>query len=61
MFDLSLEDLRGLHAKFDEDVRSVFDYDNSVEKKNSIGGTSSSSVKEQVDRMNTWLAAFDKQ
>ena len=46
--DLSLEDLRGLHAKFEEDVLAVFDFEASVERRQSIGGPSRKMLERQI-------------
>ncbi|KOS16559.1 argininosuccinate lyase [Malassezia pachydermatis] len=49
--DLSLADLRTLHPAFDEDVTLVWDPEQSVERRNAIGGTSRRAVHEQVERL----------
>ena len=47
--ELTLEQLKGLHELFEEDVLTVLrDYECSVERKDSVGGTSRRSVLEQV-------------
>ncbi|RPD66308.1 argininosuccinate lyase [Lentinus tigrinus ALCF2SS1-7] len=46
--DLTLQDLRGLHEKFDEDVRAVFDFEASVERRQAIGGPSRKMVDRQI-------------
>ena len=47
--DLTLEQLKGLHELFEEDVLTVLrDYECSVERKDSVGGASRRSVLEQV-------------
>ena len=49
--DLSLEDLFTLHPAFEEDVKLVWDPEQSVERRNAIGGTSRRAVLEQVDKL----------
>jgi len=49
--ELSLSDLRTLSSAFDEDVRLVWDPEQSVERRNATGGTSRRAVLEQVERL----------
>ncbi|PKI85158.1 Arg4p [Malassezia vespertilionis] len=49
--DLTLEDLRTLHPKFEEDVALVWDPEQSVERRNATGGTSKRAVLEQVEKL----------
>jgi argininosuccinate lyase len=53
---LTLEQLQAIDSRFDEDVMNVWDYEQSVERKCSIGGTAKSSVLKQIDD----LVAFAK-
>lgn len=46
--DLTVEDYRTLSDKFSDDVRTVFDFEASVEKRESIGGTSRKMVERQI-------------
>lgn len=46
---LTLEQLRNIDARFGEDVMKVWDYEMSVERKSSMGGTARSSVQRQID------------
>jgi len=46
---LTLEQLQGIDSRFEEDVMTVWDYEVSVERKNSIGGTARASVQKQID------------
>lgn len=46
---LSLEQIQGVDQMFGDDVMDIFDYQRSVELKNSKGGTSKSAVKEQIE------------
>jgi argininosuccinate lyase len=56
--DLTLEDYKGLHEKFTEDVRDVFDFEASVERRQAIGGPSRKMVDRQIA---TLRAILDKQ
>lgn len=46
---LTLDQLQGIDARFEEDVMKVWDYEMSVERKSSIGGTGKDSVIKQID------------
>lgn len=46
---LTLEQLQGLSPKFTEDVKDVFSFETSVERRDVVGGTSRRAVKEQID------------
>jgi argininosuccinate lyase len=46
---LSLEELKAIDSRFDDDVTKVWDYEASVERKNSIGGTAKASVITQIE------------
>lgn len=48
--ELTLEQLQKIDSRFDYDVLAVWDYEVSVERKNSIGGTAKSRVLEQIDQ-----------
>jgi argininosuccinate lyase len=47
--NLTLEQLQAIDTRFEEDVMKVWDYEISVERKKSLGGTAKSSVKKQID------------
>lgn len=47
---LTLEQLQEIDPRFEEDVMGVWDYEASVERKSSIGGTSRARVLEQVEK-----------
>ncbi|KAJ3339994.1 argininosuccinate lyase [Gonapodya sp. JEL0774] len=53
---LSLEDLKTLHPKFENDVSDVWSFEKSVDSRNAIGGTSRKTVLEQLDALKTYLA-----
>jgi len=46
---LTLEQLQAIDSRFEEDVMKVWDYEMSVERKSSIGGTARASVQKQID------------
>jgi len=46
---LTLEQLQKIDSRFEADVLKVWDYEMSVERKSSIGGTSKARVLEQVE------------
>ena len=48
MDKLSYEQLKAVDARFEEDIVHSFDYHRSVEMRSAAGGTSASSVKEQI-------------
>ena len=46
---LTLEQLQAIDSRFEADVTKVWDYEVSVERKTSIGGTCKASVLKQID------------
>ncbi|KAL1923932.1 uncharacterized protein VTP21DRAFT_6967 [Calcarisporiella thermophila] len=52
---LSLQDFKGLHPAFEEDVSTIFDFERSVEQRCSVGGTSRAAVVQQIDGLKSWL------
>jgi argininosuccinate lyase len=54
--ELELEDLQSLHGAFEDDVAQVWDFEQSVERRDVVGGTSRRSVLAQVETLRTWLA-----
>jgi len=46
---LTLEQLQNIDSRFEADVMKVWDYEASVERKSSIGGTAKASVQKQID------------
>ena len=52
---LSFENLKQLHGAFEPDVAQVWDYERSVESRNTYGGTSSNGVKTQIDELRQWV------
>ena len=49
MDKLSFEQLNGVDARFEEDVKKCFNYERSVEMRTAKGGTSKSTVREQIE------------
>ncbi len=54
--EISLDDLRTLHHAFDEDVRDVWNFETSVERRDVAGGTSKRAVLAQIEQLRKWLA-----
>lgn len=48
MDELSLEQLKQVDGRFDEDVKACLSYERAVELKDAIGGTSMAAVREQI-------------
>ncbi|KJZ77586.1 Putative argininosuccinate lyase [Hirsutella minnesotensis 3608] len=48
MNELTYEQLKTIDTRFEEDIKEVFDYDMSVERRSAKGGTSTSSVLDQI-------------
>ena len=57
---LTLDQLKAIDARFEDDVMNVWDYTVSVERKNVIGGTAKSSVMEQIDKVNAFCESVKK-
>jgi argininosuccinate lyase len=47
---LTFEQLQKIDSRFTEDVMKVWDYEMSVERKCSVGGTSKARVLEQIEK-----------
>eukprot|EP00941_MAST-03F_sp_MAST-3F-sp1_P003040 g3040.t1 len=56
---LKLQQLQQLHSAFEEDVTEVWKFESSVEARSAIGGTSRSSVLEQIAKLKKWLNQSD--
>lgn len=54
--DLTLEQLQTLSSKFSEDVKEVFSFETSVERRDVVGGTSRRAVLEQVESVKKMIA-----
>lgn len=54
--ELSLPDLRQISPLFEADVVQVFDFERSVEKRSTKGGTSRSSVLAQIEAIEALLS-----
>lgn len=55
---LTLEQLQEIDSRFEEDVLKVWDYEVSVERKSSIGGTCRKSVMKQIDDIKAFANAL---
>jgi argininosuccinate lyase len=55
MNELSYEQLKGIDARFEKDIAESFDYEKSVEMRAARGGTSKSSVLEQIKVLKAML------
>jgi argininosuccinate lyase len=53
---LPLKDLTDISPLFEGDVAQVFDFEKSVERRSTIGGTSKSSVLAQIDAIEAYVA-----
>lgn len=51
---LTLQQLQSIDSRFEPDVMEVWNYEVSVERKNSIGGTAKSSCIQQIDNLVTF-------
>ena len=47
---ISLDELKKFYKDLDEDVLKIFDVKNSMNSKNSYGGTSSNNVKKMIQK-----------
>jgi len=56
MDQLSVKQFQSVDKRFGDDVLSVFDYERSVELKDTTGGTSRRAVLEQVEALKKTLA-----
>ena len=57
---LTLEQLQAIDARFEPDVMQVWDYEMSVERKKSTGGTAKSSVLKQIEDMKAFAASLQE-
>ncbi|KAJ8922674.1 hypothetical protein NQ315_007706 [Exocentrus adspersus] len=53
--DLTLEELKSISNNFGVDIGKVWNYENSIEQYQAIGGTAKSSVLRQIKELNSWL------
>jgi argininosuccinate lyase len=53
-----MEQLKEIDSRFEEDVMKVWDYEVSVERKCSIGGTAKSSVSKQIENILAFAATL---
>lgn len=57
--ELSIDALQNEHEAFEEDVVEVFDWERSVEVRDTIGGTSLRAVQEQLEEVSAQLSGID--
>ena len=55
---LTVEDLKTLHERFEDDVEKLWSYENSAESRDSVGGTSKARVLEQIKTIQQRTQAF---
>jgi len=60
MSDLTFDDLKPLHPLIKEDVVKIWNFENSVESRNTPGGTSKSSIEGQVEQIKQWIEKEQK-
>jgi len=56
---LSLEELQAIDSRFEADVVKVWDYETSVERKSSIGGTAKASVLKQIQDIENFAKTLE--
>jgi argininosuccinate lyase len=52
---LAVEDLQKLHRAFEADATAIWNFSQSVERRDVEGGTSRRAVLAQIARLRTWL------
>ncbi|KAJ3416834.1 argininosuccinate lyase [Chytridiales sp. JEL 0842] len=57
---LTLADFKTLHAAFEADVTTLWDFEKSIENRNAIGGTSKATVLAQVTSLKDFVRALKK-
>jgi argininosuccinate lyase len=57
MDELTIQQFQGVDKRFGDDVLSVFDYERSVELKDTTGGTSRRAVLEQLEALRKALGS----
>lgn len=57
---LSVEELRDVSSLFAEDALAVFDFDVSIARRDSLGGTAPAAVNAQITIAEDWLARFKR-
>ena len=60
MDQLTYDQLKSIDSRFKEDVSQCFDYEKSVEARQAAGGTSKSSVQEQIKVLKSILGWSNK-
>ena len=57
--ELTFDELSQMDSRFDKDVVEVLNIQNSMNARDSFGGTATKRVKEQIDIFNKWLSNID--
>ena len=55
LMDLTVEDLAPVDALFQDDIKTLWNYEASVDQYTSTGGTSKTAVLKQIERLGKWL------
>ncbi|KAJ3056663.1 hypothetical protein HK097_005339 [Rhizophlyctis rosea] len=55
MSDLTLADFKSLHPAFEADVVKIWNFEQSVDNRNALGGTSRPTVERQISILKKWL------
>ena len=55
LMDLTVEDLAPVDALFQDDIKTLWNYEASVDQYTSTGGTSKAAVLKQIERLGKWL------
>lgn len=53
--NLSLQKLQSFSSSFTEDIKNIWNFEHSVEQYQTIGGTSLSAVRQQIELLKNWL------
>lgn len=53
--ELTFDELKSLHDKFDEDVMQIWNYEASVERKSVVGGTAKMAVVKHIENITAWV------
>ncbi|CAH1122484.1 unnamed protein product [Ceutorhynchus assimilis] len=56
---LTLEELKAISSHFEVDIGKVWNYENSIEQYQSVGGTAKKSVLNQINKLKKWLNERD--
>lgn len=54
---LTVSQLKSIHPLFDDDIHEIFDFEKSAESRNSLGGSSKSSVFKQIEYIKNYVSS----